>query len=200
MIDIDTLDKLKLDELAGSDGQVRGVVLLTDAEYVRRNYGNEALLRVEEETDNMGYPIEYSKIQPMHWYPVGFRIISLFAIQKALHLNSDGLIEMGRKAPKYSLITKLMLRYFVNLDTLLTRLQSYWNKNYSIGTVSSKLENTTLFICIEDCKIPESLFPYLKGYFLAAIGMIIGAQKHIGMEEYKWKHKNGTCHEFAIKW
>ena len=197
---MDAISKKELDEILDYGGQVRGVVLCTDAEYVRRNHGVESLLRVEEEARRMGYPINYRKIRAMHWYPVGLRVVSLVAIQKALNLNPDKLREMGRKAPKYSIITKLMLRYFANLDILVSRLQSYWNKNYSVGSLTGKLQDKTLLICVKDCRIPKPLFPYLEGYFLAAIGMIIGNQKQTRMEEGRWMHKNGTCYEFAIKW
>jgi len=200
MVETLTIDKNELADIVNCAGQVRGIVLLTDAEYVRRNHGEEALSRVEAETENMGYPLEYTNIKTMHWYPVGFRVVSLLAIRKVLQLSDNNLTDMGRKALKNSLITKLMLRYFINLDTLLSRLQSYWDKNYSVGIISSKREGNTLFLCLEDCQIPRLLLPYLEGYFLAVIGMIIGGQKQIRMEEYWWKHKNGTCYEFVIKW
>ena len=116
------ISKEEISEIISSYGQVRGVVLCTDAEYIRRHEGEEALRRVEKETEEMDYPIDYSKVKPMDWYPVGLRGISLLAVKEALNWDAQQLKEMGWSAPKYSIITKLMLRYFVSLDTLVERL------------------------------------------------------------------------------
>lgn len=194
------ISKEQIGELVNNDGKVRGAVLHTDAEYIRRHQGEETLQRVEEETKQMGYPVAYGRVKLMDWYPVGLRAISLLAIKKILNWDDEQLKEMGRSAPAYSIITKLMLRYFVSLDILVERLQSYWNKNYSTGSLTGRLSDKSVLICLKDSQIPRPLFPYLEGYFVRAMGMIIGNQQQIRIEETRWLHRDSKCYEFALRW
>lgn len=195
-----TISKEEISEIVSNDGKVRGVVLYTDAEYIRRHEGEETLRRVEEETREMGYPIDYGKVKLMDWYPIVLRAISLQAIKKVLNWDDEQLKGMGRSAPTYSIITKLMLRYFVSLNTLVERVQSYWDKNYTVGFITARLIDKSVFICLKDCQIPRSLFPYLEGYFLRATGMVIGNHEQIRLEETRWMHEDGKCYEFVLRW
>lgn len=195
-----TISKEGISELASRDGEVRGVVLCTDAEYIRRHEGEPALLRVEEETREMGCPIDYGQVKVMDWYPVGLRAVSLFAISKTLNWGDGQLREMGRTAPRYSIITKLMLRYFISLETLQEKLQLYWRKNYSAGSLTGKVADKSVFIRLEDFQIPPPLLIYLEGYFVGVLSMIIGNHEKIRVEEPKWMHGGSECYEFVLKW
>jgi len=186
------VSKEEISEIVSNDGKVRGVVLYTDAEYIRRHEGEETLRRVEEETREMGFPIDYGEVKLMDWYPIGLRAISLQAIKKVLNWDDEQLKGMGRSAPTYSIITKLMLRYFVSLNTLVERVQSYWDKNYTVGFITARLIDKSVFICLKDCQIPRALFPYLEGYFLRAMGMVIGNHEQIRLEETKWMHEDAN--------
>jgi len=103
------ISKEEINEIVSNDGEARGIVLYTDAEYIRRHEGEETLRRVEQETEEMGYPIDYGKVKLMDWYPIGLRAISLQTIKKVLNWDDEQLKGMGRSAPTYSIITKLML-------------------------------------------------------------------------------------------
>jgi len=140
------VSKEEISEIVSNDGKVRGVVLYTDAEYIRRHEGEETLRRVEQETEEMGYPIDYGKVKLMDWYPIGLRAISLQAIKKVLNWDDEQLKGMGRSAPTYSIITKLMLRYFVSLNTLVERVQSYWDKNYTVGFITARLIDKSVYL------------------------------------------------------
>ena len=194
------ITKEELDGLMNMDGRVRGVVLHTDAEYVRRHEGEETLCRVEEETKKMGYPIDYSKIKMMAWYPVALRGVSLFAIARTLNFSDEQLREMGRAAPKYSIITKLMLRYLVSLEMLMKRLDIYWHKNYSTGSLKGQVTDRALFIYLKNAGIPAPLFPYLEGYFLGVLGMLIGNHERVKVERREWLDEDSECCELMFKW
>ena len=71
----------------------------------------------------------------MDWYPVGLRTVSLLAIIKALGWDDEQLLEMGRSAPKHLVVTNFMLRYFVSVEILAEKLQTYWRHNYDIGSL-----------------------------------------------------------------
>ena len=110
--------EIDLDELADymlDTGEVRGAVLCTDSEYLQRHMGEATLRSVEEEAKNIGYPIEYDKINRMDWYPIGNRMVSLAAIKKTLDWGDQEMEAMGFLAPRYSIITKLMLNSITNV-------------------------------------------------------------------------------------
>jgi hypothetical protein len=195
-----TVSRDEINEIFDCNGRVRGVALCTDAEYLRRHEGEDALLNVQKVTQEMGHPIDYRNIKPMEWYPIGLRATSLNAIVESFNWNDEQLRKMGISAPKYSIITKMMLRYFVSVGMIVNRIQMYWNKNYTVGTIEAKLDDSSVFIRLEDCKIPRSLFPYLEGYFIGALGMVIGKQKPIFVDGINWTQGKKECCEFVIKW
>jgi hypothetical protein len=190
----------ELSEIIHSPGYVRGVVLCTDAKYVLRDGGEETLKRVQIEAEDMGFPIDYGNVKQMNWYPIGLRAISLFAIKNALNWDDEKLMKMGMSAPKHSIITKMMLRFFVSMDILSEKAQHYWNKHYSVGSVMVKVDNSSAFICLRGCNMPRALAPYLEGYFIGATSMVIGNHQHIGLAESIWMHGDGECNEFVLNW
>ena len=194
------ISKEEIDEIITSAARVRRVVLHTDTEYVRRHQGVEVLRLVEKETRETGYPIDYDNLKLWDWYPVALRAISLLAVKKVLNWDDEQLRGMGRSAPRYSIITRLMIRYFVSLSKLIEKVQTYWNKNYSAGSLTARLDDRSVFICIEGCQIPRPLFPYLEGHFVGAMGMVIGNHEQIRLEETEWMHRDGKCFEFVLRW
>lgn len=193
--------KEELYETAQFEGKVRGVVLSADAEYIRRHEGEEALPAVEEETKRMGYPINYSEIKAMSWYPAGLRIVSLLAVRKALNWDDGQIREMARCAPKYSLITKLMLRYFARPQTLVPRLGSYWRKNFTIGSLEGRLtDDHSAILDLRHFTAHPLVCTYLQGYFLGTLGMVVGQTGKLSVEETKCTHRGDAYHEFVLQW
>ena len=192
--------KEKIDELMRTAGEVRGVTLYTDAEYIRRHEGEEALRHIEEETREMGYPIDYGEVRTMGWYPIGLRAVSLLAIRKVLDWSDEQLKEMGRAAPKYSIITKLMLRYLVSPEALMKSFETYWRKNYSEGSLSGKVADKSLILYLKDFEVPDPLYPYLEGYFASILGMVIGNYEKISVEHTKWLDGDREYHELVLRW
>jgi len=182
------------------EGKVRGVVLLTDAEYIMNIGSGHMLPLIFEETKKQGYPLDYAFIKPMEWYPVRLRYVSLMSITKVLHFDDNQLRDMGSKASRHSFITRLMLRYLVNMDSVAKNIQKYWNKNYSMGIIKAVDKKGTFYICIKDCPVPHQVFPYMEGYFNSIVELVVGKGKNISMKEFRWKHITGDCLEFAINY
>ena len=197
---MDIVSKEEIQKIMNIDGKVRGVALYTDAEYVRRHEGEEALQRVEEETREMGCPIDYSGVKAMGWYPLGIRAVSLLAIKTTMNWSDEQIKEMGRSAPKYSIITKLMLRYFVSLETLVGKLETYWRKNYSQGSLTGVIGNNSLSIYLRNFEIPALVYPYIEGYFSSVLNIVIGKGKEIKVGEWKWLPEDDKCLEMMFMW
>jgi hypothetical protein len=148
----------------------------------------------------MGYPIDYSTVKAMAWYPIGLRAISLLAIKRALNWDDAQIKEMGKNAPKYSLITKLMLRYFANPDIIAPRAGTYWHKNYSVGSLEGKVIDHSAIIRLRDFLIHPILCTYLEGYFACVLSMIVGQDNKLSVEETKCMHRGDEHHEFLLRW
>ena len=197
---MDIVSPEEMNRITGQNGEVRGVVLCTDAGYVRRHADEDALRLVEDVTAELGCRIKYRHIKTMEWYPAYLRGISLLAVMKALGWSGEQLRAMGKAAPRYSIITKLMLRYFVSLTTLIEKLPIYWRKNYSVGSLTGKITNDTLVLHIRDIEIPRQVFPYMEGFFIGVITMIVGNDKNIKVEYFHTTNGESKCYEIALGW
>ncbi len=55
-------ETIEISRVLRQDGQVRGGVLLSDSTYVSKHYGDQALGSVEAMTTELGYYIDYDRI------------------------------------------------------------------------------------------------------------------------------------------
>lgn len=194
---------LDLDDVTGifkQSGNLRGVVLCTDAKYVLKHYGARALASAEELTAGLGYPICYDSIKAMAWYPAVLRGISLLAIVRALDFSDDDLRKMGWAAPRNSIITKLMMRYFASLSMLAEKLPEYWSRNYDTGSLTGIIIDGEAELFLRGLEIPPRLFPYLEGYFTSVVSMVIGNKRGTRMTEIQRINGDDTCYRLVIKW
>jgi hypothetical protein len=187
-------------KIFGKNGKLRGVVLRTDADYVRKHYGEQALACVEIVTTEMGAPIVYDSIKAMAWYPASLRGISLLAIMRVLDFQDEDLRQMGWAAPRNSIITKLMMRYFTSLRMLVDRLPAYWRRNYEVGSLSGKLSDHSAQLLLEGLEIPPKMFPYIEGYFTSVVSMVIGNDSEIRMTNIERVVGDGACYKLVISW
>ena len=199
-IKINTISNNEINEIVVNSGKVRGAALCTDAEYILQHEGEEVVQRVELVSREMGYPIEYSKVEGMAWYPVGLRTASLLAIIKALRWDKEQLREIGRSAPKHSIITRFMLRYFVSVETLAKKLQTYWHHNYDKGSLKGIVIGRSAFLCLSDFSLHPILSTYLQGYFVGVLGMVIGNDKLIRVNKTDGWHIDNNCRDFILRW
>ena len=155
------IDKETLNKLMEVEGDCAGVVFRTDADYIRKVAGDEALEKVEEETGRMGYRIDYSAIKSGAMLSIGLRVVSLLAIKEALNWDDKHIMEMGCAAPKKSFITKLIMRFAVSMDKIVRVIPEYWHKHYTIGSLKVikmdiEMQRTNL-----ELRRPKNLISYL---------------------------------------
>lgn len=189
-----------IDRVLKQSGQVRGGVLRSDAHYIKKQYGDQALGSVEAVTIMMGYPIDYDRINTMAWYPAYLRGISLLSVAAALGFNGKELRDMGWAAPRNSILTKLMIRYFTSLRMLVERLQEYWSRNYTIGSLTGRQADQALHLRLGGIEIPRQLFPYLEGYFTSVVSMVVGNDKKVIMADIERTDGDDTCYKILISW
>ncbi len=199
------LNKEEIRRLLKISGKVRGVVFHTDAKYVLEKKGKRGLEMLEAEIRKIEQSIDYGKeITATGWYPLGWRVLSLLAIQEVFNWGEKEILKMGAEAPRHSFIVRTLLRYFISPEKIFNQSSKYWKKHYSLGKLEALEVNTKekhVVLQLKDFKIHPILCIYFKGYFkeLARIGVGIRPEDMI-MEETKCMFRGDSCHEFVIDW
>lgn len=192
----------EIEGIMKTPGKVRGAVFQTDARGILAKEGKEGLEKVKEETKNLGCPIDYENVKALEWYPSGLRTISLLATKSALEWSDKEIFDMGNAAPKFSIIVKMLLKYFVSLKKSVSQIPIYWGKHWTIGKISNPEfheDEKWLIIRLEGVKFHPLYCNYLAGYFLRISQYVIKSPK-ITIEETKCMHRGDPYHDFLIKW
>jgi uncharacterized protein YxjI len=194
-----------INKILNAEGEVRGVVFKTDRHFIIDKVGEEGLRKVEEELQKMNCPFNYDEgTDNMSFYPVGMRVLSLIAVSKALNLDREGVMKMGESAPKFSLMIKFFMRYFLSAEKIMEKAGEMWGKHYTVGKLESvemNIEENFLRARLYDIDLHPIFCDYLLGYFSSIIKMGVGKEGKEGKgEELKCIHRGDDYHEFTIKW
>lgn len=184
------------------DGQVRGSALNTDAAYVESREGRAGLHRIEAAFQTMGYPLQYSKINSMGWYPVCLRVLSLRLIQDILMLDEAGLRAMGDGAPKFSFLVRVGMDLPAPPPAVANEIPGYWRRHYSVGELRASemnLQARSLRLQLRDFRLHPVLCRYLEGYFGRLLQFGI-ADRQVGCRETKCVYDGDAWHEYEISW
>lgn len=195
------LSSISVEELKAIEGEVRGVTLLTDAEFVLGRFGRVGMEQLQETLVNMGCPIDYPTVKAMQWYPLRMRLFSLLAMQQTFSLSDGDIRHAGNAAPKHSFIVKLMMKFFVSAPVAFGRIGDYWTRHYTVGRVEGDLieaEGQAL-VRLVDFKTHPLLCRYLEGYFQRLFEYLIPG-KEIKLEETECLFTGGAQHLFKATW
>jgi hypothetical protein len=110
---------------------------------------------------------------------------------------------MGFLATKRSLIVKLFVKYFLNLQRVFSKeAPRLWKKHYTIGElipVELNEEKNYAILRLKEFNIHPILCLYLGGYFCGITQMIVKVQQ-INFKETKCTFRGDDYHEFLIAW
>ena len=193
--------KSEIEKLLKIPGEVRGVTFKTDAEFVVREKGEEGLNKLEARLAELNCLIKYREIENMNFYPIGLRIVSLYAIKDVFGFDNEKINAMGKFAPKTSMINKFFMQYFLSLKKTIGELSKIWKRHYTVGDVSPlKVDEKGKIVILKlDGADFDSLFCcYLLGYISKVLEMIVGAE--VSGEETKCTFRGDNYHEYSFKW
>ena len=194
------MKKNDADRLMEIKGQVRGAVFETDAEYIRKRFGDDGIKRVQTALDELGCPISFEDVKSMEWLPLGLRAVSLIVIKDTFKWKDDDIKEMGDAAPKYSFIVKLLMKFFVSPRVAFSHAPEYWVKHYDIGRLEPvELDEATgnAVIHLYDFKVHPLYCKYLEGYFQRLFKFMYPSSR-IEIKEGKCMCKQDAFHEFIV--
>ena len=187
--------------LASVKGEIRGIGLRTDWEYVLHKEGKEGLQKLEKTLQKYGINLRFSEIEDMDFYPLSWDLISLLVIQDLFGYKEEDLLRMGETAAKFSLILRLFLKYFVSLKLVLSQATKMWRSYYTIGRLEPVELNEKegyVRIALKDFDVHPIYCTVLRGYFEAIAKMIIG--KEVTSQEEKCSFRGDDYHQFKISW
>lgn len=196
------MTKEEIQKLIEETGQTRGQTLLTDFQYIKYKMGQEGANRLSEKIKEWQAPFSYEGVKVMDWYPVGWRALSLLAMEEIFSWSDQNIFEVGNSAPKYSVIVKLLMKYFLTPKKTFQESSKYWQKHYTVGEMDCPEfdeEKREGIVCIKDFKIHPILCTYYKGYFLRICQYVLPGDS-IRIEETECPFSGGKLHEFKINW
>lgn len=116
-------------------GQVRGIAIKPNWEYLFKEHGEDART-LELEFELLGYPFLFDKTSPMRFYPIGHDVLFFALAKQVFDLSDEEFFQMGVYGTKTSFFLKIAMRYFISPKSTLEQVPSLWKKYYTVGDFS----------------------------------------------------------------
>lgn len=194
--------KEEADRLMRIKGNSRGEILRTHAVYISAKEGREGVSKIETKLKELGYPLVFEEVKPMEWYPEGLGVLLLLVAKEIFHWNDADIFEMGNAAPQYSLIARLLMKYFISPERSFKESPKYWQGHYDFGTLEAAEfdeKEKYLVIRVKEYKFHPIICTFHSGYFLRIAQFVIGSEG-LTIEETVCMFKGGPYHEYVIRW
>lgn len=195
------LTKEKVKKLMKLKGSVRGMALKVDLDFVREKKGENGLRKVEARMKELGHPLEYDKILPMQFYPMGLSVISLLVIEEVFNFSEKELKEWGESVVKFSILMKILMKYFGSLNLVAKQIPGVWRRHYTIGDLEMpdfSEESKYVILRLKNFKIDPIYCSIYLGYFSKTASMVL--KNKINVKETKCMFKGDPYHEFLLTW
>ena len=105
----------ELKKLTNIKGEVRGVALKGELDFVLKEEGKRGLKELKDTLKELGHSIDYEKIKPMEFYPLSLHGTIQLVIKRLFSWDDEKFQEMGKFEAKVSLIARLFMGYFFRL-------------------------------------------------------------------------------------
>ena len=138
----------------------------------------------------------------MMWYPLRLRVLTFYAMREVLSWSDNDFRTMGFNAPKYSLIVKLLMKFFTSPRTAFNHAPEYWFRHYDVGSLEIDTFNEKECYAVQrikDFTVPPLYCTYLEGYF-KSLYVFTFPGKHITIQETLCASRGDPYHEFRAEW
>ncbi len=195
------ISKEELDKASLVIGELRGLGMKNELEFILKEEGPEGLERLEQTMEQLGFPIKYKEIKAMNFYPLSTYVVTLLVMDNLFHYNNEKIQEKGEFLTKVSLVVRLYLKNFVSLEKVAKDVSKMWRKYYTIGDfkiMELDEEKRCGIIRLENFYLHPFHIETLKGYFRAIVKMVVKSE--VVCEERKEFDGDEKNHEFSLKW
>lgn len=196
------ITKKEVDALIAIPGNVRGAIILADAKYIRLKGGEETIEEIERRLKELGHPFLLKDVKPMEYYPEALSVLIILLAREILNLTDNDIFEMGQSAPKLSLFTSILIKYFVSIKKVFEESPKYWRASFDFGRIEPVEINEDkkyAIVRVIGYKFHPIMCIYHKGYFLQVAQFALG-NKSATIEETKCVFRGDPYHEYIIRW
>jgi len=195
------LTKEEAENLMKIEGEARGVALKDDLDFVLEKKGEEGLKKVEIKVAELGFPLKYKEIKPMDFYPMGLANLFLLVIREVFNFDEKDLEEWGASIVKFSIFTKIFMKYFGSLKLIAEQVPKIWKKHYTIGDLEMpefSKEKRYVVLKIRNFKVHPIHCSILKGMFSKITEMVV--KSPVACKETKCMFQGDEHHELLLTW
>lgn len=192
-------------KLMAIKGEVRGLALKYDGEYISQEKGERGLARLEKELERLGCPIKYKEIRATSFFPIGLRAISLLAMKEVFDWDDDKIKMVGAFHPGVPTNIRLFVKYLYSPLRALKSTQRMWEKYYTIGKITfvkyDKERKYALFE-LRNFDIHPIVCRVVEGHIAFLVKIALNFPE-VTCKEIKCSFedkKPGSGHEFIIQW
>lgn len=191
----------KIKQLMELEGEVKGVAIKSELDFILNREGREALKKLEDKISGFGYDLKKEKISDMKLYPLGLYGSIQLVVKELFNYQEKEFQEMGAFEAKMSLIMRLFMRYFVSLDVMANQVSKMWRTYFTTGeleVVEINKKERYIVADLKNFKIHKLQCNVLVGYFASVIQMVTGTKTTC--EETKCLFSGDGFHRFLVKW
>jgi len=195
------IPKEELERITSIPGEAIGASIKEDLRFILMKEGEEGLKKVEDELEKLGYPLKYNEIKTFHWYPFYLNLL-LYPIEKDLFQWGDEVFrENGRLSAKISVVLKILVKYFISLESTLKQVGRFWRMYYTIGELTAEYnKKERLITCTLKgvtghpafCRNIEGFAWQVFSYHLSTDTLVV--------TEIECPFTGGSAHKFQLKW
>lgn len=204
------VEKQVVEELMKNPDQIRGVDFKTDKEFILKKEGEEGKRRVEQKVSGLlGRCVEYDEFGTMDFYPLGTRTLFLLVAKKIFNFSEREVKQMGRQAPQFSLLVKILMKFFKSVSQIKKEVSRMWSKYHTTGELklitpdmdfeTIRTPGHSVVLKLLNHKIHPLYCTYLSGYFERVTEMVLNASS-VTCKEVKCPFLGDEHHEFSLKW
>jgi len=183
------------------NGEVRGVALKDDLDYILEIKGEQGLERVEQRMAKLGYALKRKDIKSTNFYPMGIGAILSLTIKEVFNFNEKDFEKMGFSEVKFSIFVKIFMKYFSSLKLVAEQVPNMWQRHYTVGELEMpeySEKEKYIILRVKNFKIEPMYCNLSIGYF-SKIAEMLG-KGSVTCKETKCMFKGDPYHEFLLTW
>jgi len=194
--------KQSADRLKNFQGNAKGEVFRMHAQYIKSKEGEEGLKKLEKRMEELGVPIDIENVKPFEWKSEGISALIILTSKEVFGWTKEDVFQMGRFAPRFSFVLKVMAQYLISIETLFKNSPKYWKKNYDFGKIEPiKIDMEKQELIVREIGIATHplVCVYHAGYFKGISEFVLGG-KEATVKETACVHEGADYHEFLLSW
>lgn len=191
--------KEKLNQLLKKEGKIRGGVILSHLEYIKRKQSQDGIKRLKKTFEEVDYTFNPDEIKSMEWVDASTSSIILLLAKNLFDWSNKDILSMGEFASKYLAVNKFFLDDLNSPKKLISVIGDYWRNVSNVGTMNV-IDSGEDFVKINlsDYDFHPVGCLFIAGYIRSVFSLTVKGS--VSIKETKCIHKGDDVHQFLVKW